>query len=81
MKRELESHKINLINVKNNKDNLLQENQRLKCEIHKLDCDSQLQCNEILRIQEENQISINENNKLKMELNKLATIIYSNGIE
>ena len=81
MKRELESHKINLINVKNNKDNLLQENQRLKSEIHKLDCDSQLQCNEILRIQEENQILLNENNKLKMELNKLDTIIYSNGVE
>ena len=81
MKKELESHKINLINVRNNKDNLFQENKRLKNEIHKLDCDSQLQSNEILRMQEENQILLNENNKLKIELNKLDTIIYSNGIE
>ena len=81
MKQELESHKINLINVKNNKDNLYQENQKLKQELHKLDCDSQLQSNEILRIQEENQLLINENNNLKIELNKLDTIIYSNGVE
>ena len=32
-------------------------------------------------MQEENQILLNENNKLKMELNKLDTIIYSNGVE
>lgn len=81
MKRELESHKINLVNVRNNKDNLYQENQKLKKELHKLDCDSQLQSNEILRIQEENQILLEENNRLKIELQKLDTIIYSNGVE
>ena len=81
MKQELESHKINLINVKNNKDNLYQENQKLKQELHKLDCDSQLQSNEILRIQEEKQMLINENNKLKIEINKLDTIIYRNNVE
>ena len=81
MKQELESHKINLINVKNNKDNLYQENQKLKQELHKLDCDSQLQSNEILRIQEEKQMLINENNRLKIELNKLDTIIYRNNVE
>ena len=81
MKKELESHKINLVNLRNNKDNLYQENQKLKREIHKLDCDSQLQSNEILRMQETNKILLDENNRLKIELNKLDTIIYSNGIE
>lgn len=81
MKQELESHKINLVNVKNNKDNLYQENLKLKRELHQLDCDSQLQSNEISRIQEENQMLLDENNKLKIELNKLDTIIYSNGVE
>ena len=78
MKQELEKHKINLVNIRNNKDNLYQENINLKKELHKLDCDSQLQSNEILRIQEENQILLDENNRLKLELNKLDTIIYSN---
>ena len=50
MKQELEKHKINLVNIRNNKDNLYQENINLKKELHKLDCDSQLQSNEILRI-------------------------------
>ena len=78
MKEELESHKMNLVNIKNNKENLYKENQKLKNEIHKLDCDTQLQTNEILRIQQENQSLYEENNKLKMELNKLDNIIYSN---
>ena len=43
MKEELESHKMNLVNIKNNKENLYKENQKLKNEIHKLDCDTQLQ--------------------------------------
>ena len=81
IKKELESHKINLVNLRNNKDNLYQENQNLKRELHKLDCDSQLQSNEILRIQEENSILLEENNRLKTELNKLDTIIYNNGGE
>ena len=78
MKEELESHKMNLVNIKNNKENLYKENQKLKNEIHKLDCDTQLQINEILRIQQENQSLYEENNKLKIELNKLDNIIYSN---
>ena len=80
MKEELESHKINLINVKDNKDNLYKENQKLKNEVHKLNCDTQLQTNEIIRIQEENQNLYEENNKLKLELNKLDNIIYNNNI-
>ena len=81
MKAELESHKINLINIKSNKENLYKENQKLKNEIHKLDCDTQLQVNEIMRIQQENQTLYEENNKLKIELNKLDNIIYSNNVE
>ena len=76
-----ESHKINLINIKSNKENLYKENQKLKNEIHKLDCDTQLQVNEIMRIQQENQTLYEENNKLKIELNKLDNIIYSNNAE
>ena len=78
IKEELESHKVNLVNIKNNKENLYKENQQLKNEIHKLDCDTQLQINEIMRIQQENQTLYEENNKLKIELNKLDNIIYSN---
>ena len=78
MKEELESHKMNLINIKNNKENLYKENQKLKNEVHKLDCDTQLQVNEIMRIQQENQALYEENSKLKLELNKLDNIIYSN---
>ena len=81
MKAELESHKINLINIKSNKENLYKENQKLKNEIHKLDCDTQLQVNEIMRIQQENQTLYEENNKLKIELNKLDNIIYSNNVK
>ena len=81
MKEELESHKMNLINIKSNKENLYKENQKLKNEIHKLDCDTQLQVNEIMRIQQENQALYEENNKLKIELNKLDNIIYSNNVE
>ena len=81
MKAELESHKINLINIKSNKENLYKENQKLKNEIHKLDCDTQLQVNEIMRIQQENQTLYEENNKLKIELNKLDNIIYSSNVE
>ena len=78
IKQELESHKINLVNIKNNKENLFKENQELKNEIHKLNCDTQLQLNEIIRIQQENQNLHEENNQLKQELNKLDNIIYSN---
>ena len=78
MKQELESHKINLVNIKNNKENLFKENQELKNEINKLNCDTQLQLNEIIRIQQENQNLYEENNQLKQELNKLDNIIYSN---
>ena len=78
IKEELESHKMNLVNIKNNKENLYKENQKLKNEIHKLDCDTQLQTNEIMRIQQENQTLYEENNKLKIELNKLDNIIYNN---
>ena len=46
--------------------------------MHKLDCDTQLQVNEIMRIQQENQALYEENSKLKLELNKLDNIIYSN---
>ena len=78
MKQELESHKINLVNVKSDKDYLAKENQKLKKEIHSLDCDSQLQSNEILRIQEQYKLLWDENDKLKIELNKLDSIIYCN---
>ena len=81
MKTELDSHKVNLGNLRKNADSLIQENLKLKNELHKLNCDTELQVNEIERIQNENQLLADENDRLKIELNKLDNIIYGNNCE
>ena len=76
LKEELKCHKANLIKIKNDKNGLLQENIQMKDEIFQFQCNNQVWMNEINKLKKENEDLYIQIDKLKIELSRMDKIIY-----
>ena len=76
LKEELECHKINLFKIRDERNSLENNLNNFKNTQNKILCDNQIQKNEILRLQNENNCLLQENDQLKIQLSKLDKLIY-----
>ena len=76
LKEELKCHKTNLIKIRNDKEGLLQENIQMRDEIFQFQCNNQVYVNEINRLKKENEDLYIQTDKLKIELSRMDKIIY-----
>ena len=76
LKDELNCHKTNLIKIRDEKNNLLKENQFIKNMNFQNECNGQVQTSEINNLKKENETLYEQIDKLKIELSKLDRMIY-----
>jgi len=76
LKDELNCHKTNLIKIRDEKNNLLKENQFIKNMNFQNECNGQVQTSEINNLKKENETLYEQIDKLKIELSKLDIMIY-----
>ena len=76
LKDELNCHKTNLIKIRDEKNNLLKENQFIKNRNFQNECNGQVQTSKINNLKKENETLYEQIDKLKIELSKLDRMIY-----
>ena len=76
LKDELNCHKTNLIKIRDEKNNLIKENQFIKNMNFQNECNGQVQTSEINNLKKENETLYEQIDKLKIELSKLDRMIY-----
>ena len=76
LKEEIECHKLNVIRMRDERDYYANENEQLKKNENQYQCNSQIQNNEINKLNEEIRKLCEENDDLKCQITKLDKIIY-----
>ena len=76
LKDELKCHKTNLIRIRDEKNRLIKENQKINNKNIKSECFSQTQISEINNLRKENDELYEQIERLKIELSKLDKMIY-----